>query len=116
MIARSWKIRIPNSVRPCRVSTSRRSCRIFITIAVLESDMMNPKTTAALNGTPREYATNVMATIVVQSWIRPPMMTIRQDLRSLSNENSSPIVKSRSMIPISPTVSIDDSSVMSPKP
>ena len=47
MMARSWKIRIPNSVRPCRVSTSRRSCRIFITIAVLESDMMNPKTTAA---------------------------------------------------------------------
>ena len=52
MMARSWKIRIPRSVLPETVSTSPRSCRTFMTIAVLESETKNPKKIASVNWMP----------------------------------------------------------------
>jgi hypothetical protein len=57
-----------------------------------------------------------MARMVVQSWMRPPMMTMRHDRNIFSNENSRPMVKSRRRIPISPNASMEAWSVMRPNP
>ena len=65
---------------------------------------------------PKYAEMRVIATIVVQTWTIPPMITVRHERSSFWNENSRPIVKRSSTIPIVPKVSMASWLVMSLNP
>ena len=87
-----------------------------MTMAVLDRETMKPKIRASLNSMPKYADMRVIATIVAQTWTIPPMITARHERRSFWNENSRPIVKRSSTIPILPKVSMAFWLVMSPNP
>ncbi len=108
--------RIPIMMRPCPVSSSPRSIRVFSTTIVLLRAMRKPKKTASKiahpNSLPRANPTAAVSSI----WTIPPRMAILPIRISSLKENSRPRVNRSRITPILAKTRTVSRSLTKPKP
>ena len=98
---RSWKIRIPMVALPWGESASPRAAKALRTITVLLSARRQPQKIASWRGSPRNHPTPATSRRTAITWSGPPMSNRVRAAARFDNENSIPIVNSRSTMPIS---------------
>ncbi len=107
---------MPRTLRPCGLSTSDRSWRSFNTIAVLLRETRNPIKMDSPIGRPSLFIRKRVAKVVSMTCKVPPNKTVFLNCKSCPSENSIPIVKSRSIMPISANNSTSWVASISPRP
>ena len=104
----------PTAMRPCVVSTSRRSCSARSRTTVLATDRARPNTSPASVDQPRNQASAQPSALATMIWTIAPGTAIDfTDSRSLS-EKCSPTPNIRRMTPISASSAIRSWSATNP--